>query len=156
MGSTGFSGASCRPAPRVSAENGGVIQCFIENGNIFSSRRRCRSPPMRRRTPGFRRGDYPEGRHAGARAAELKKSVISTVSHQFRTPLTSLRMSIYLLLEEKIGPLNPEQLDLVISMRDDSERLTGIVNDLLDLNRISGRTHLKFEPRRPGGAAAGR
>ena len=34
---------------------------------------------------------------------ELKRSVISTVSHQLRTPLTSLRMSIHLLLEERIG-----------------------------------------------------
>lgn len=136
-------------APCVWQENGGVIQYFIENREYFFQPTAVPVP-----------ADAPPDRVSGVaiilkdvtlahEQQELKKSVISTVSHQFKTPLTSLRMSIYLLLEEKIGPLNPEQLDLVISMRDDSERLTGIINDLLDLNRISSRTHLKFEPRRP-------
>lgn len=80
---------------------------------------------------------------------ELKRSVLATVSHQLKTPLTSLQMSIYLLLEEKIGKLSSEQLDLVMSMREDSERLTAIINDLLDLNRASNQKHFKLEPRRP-------
>ena len=66
---------------------------------------------------------------------ELKQSVISTVSHQLRTPLTSLQMSIYLLLEERCGDLNSEQMDLVLAMREDSTRLTEIIGDLLDLNQ---------------------
>ena len=80
---------------------------------------------------------------------ELKRSVLATVSHQLKTPLTSLQMSIYLLLEEKIGKLSAEQLDLVMSMREDSERLTAIIDDLLDLNRASSQKHFKLEPRRP-------
>lgn len=76
---------------------------------------------------------------------ELKKSVISTVSHQLKTPLTSLQMSIYLLLEEKCGVLNADQLDLVLAMRDDSQRLTDIIGDLLDLNKISGSVPLVTE-----------
>ena len=74
---------------------------------------------------------------------------MATVSHQLKTPLTSLQMSIYLLLEEKIGKLSAEQLDLVMSMREDSERLTAIIDDLLDLNRASSQKHFKLEPRRP-------
>ena len=80
---------------------------------------------------------------------ELKRSVLATVSHQLKTPLTSLQMSIYLLLEEKIGNLSSEQLDLVMSMREDSERLTAIINDLLDLNRASSRKYFKLEKRHP-------
>ena len=73
---------------------------------------------------------------------ELKRGVVSTVSHQLKTPLTSLRMSIYLLLEERIGALNEKQTELLMAARDDSERLVGILDDLLDLNRIeSGKSH---------------
>ena len=74
---------------------------------------------------------------------ELKRGVVSTVSHQLKTPLTSLRMSVYLLLEEKVGTLNREQAELLIAAREDSERLVSILSDLLDLTRIeSGKTNL--------------
>ncbi len=78
---------------------------------------------------------------------ELKRSVIATVSHQLKTPLTSLRMSIHLLLEERVGNLNEQQSDLLFAARDESERLVHILDDLLDLNRIeSGKAHLNVHP----------
>lgn len=81
---------------------------------------------------------------------EMKRSVLSTVSHQLKTPLTSLRMSIHLLLEERIGPLNEKQIDLLMTARDDSERLVDILNDLLDINRIEfGKSRLALEPTTP-------
>jgi len=77
---------------------------------------------------------------------ELKRSVVSTVSHQLKTPLTSLRMSVYLLLEERIGSLNEKQVELLIAARDDSDKLVAILNDLLDLNRIeSGKSNISLE-----------
>jgi two-component system, NtrC family, sensor histidine kinase KinB len=81
---------------------------------------------------------------------EMKRGVVSTVSHQLKTPLTSLRMSIHLLLEERIGPLNEKQTELLMAARDDSERLVGILSDLLDINRIeSGKLRLTLEPVTP-------
>jgi signal transduction histidine kinase len=81
---------------------------------------------------------------------EIKRGVVSTVSHQLKTPLTSLRMSIHLLLEERIGPLNEKQIELLMAARDDSERLVGILNDLLDINRIeSGKSRLTLGPVTP-------
>jgi len=81
---------------------------------------------------------------------ELKCSVISTVSHQLRTPLTSLRMSIHLLLEERVGQLNEKQEDLLLAAREETERLVHILDDLLDINRIeSGKAHLNFSPVSP-------
>ncbi len=81
---------------------------------------------------------------------ELKRGVLSTVSHQMKTPLTSLRMSIYLLLEERIGGLNEKQTDLLIAARDESDRLVGILDDLLDLSRIeSGKAQMNLEPISP-------
>ncbi|HVV16351.1 MAG TPA: ATP-binding protein [Polyangia bacterium] len=74
---------------------------------------------------------------------ELKNNLVATVAHEFRTPLTSLRMAIHLCLEETVGPLNDKQLDLLAAARQDTERLQRIVDDLLDLSRIqSGRMEL--------------
>ncbi len=81
---------------------------------------------------------------------EMKRGVVSTVSHQLRTPLTSLRMSIHLLLEERIGSLNEKQIELLSAAKEDSERLVGILDDLLDINRIeSGKSKLALEPAMP-------
>jgi len=77
---------------------------------------------------------------------ELKDDLVATVAHEFRTPLTSLRMAIHLLAEQTVGPLSEKQLDLVGAAREECERLQGIVDDLLDLARIrSGR--LELHPR---------
>ncbi|HSS39518.1 MAG TPA: ATP-binding protein [Polyangia bacterium] len=74
---------------------------------------------------------------------ELKNNLVATVAHEFRTPLTSLRMAIHLCVEETVGPLNDKQLDLLAAARQDTERLQQIVDDLLDLSRIqSGRMEL--------------
>jgi len=81
---------------------------------------------------------------------ELKRGVISTVSHQLKTPLTSLRMAVYLLLEEKVGPLNPKQTDLLLAARDESDRLHSILGNLLDISRIeSGKAGMDFLPLSP-------
>jgi two-component system, NtrC family, sensor histidine kinase KinB len=72
---------------------------------------------------------------------EVKTNLVSTVSHELKTPLTSVRMGLHLLLEERIGPLNPKQLELLLAAREDSERLLRMINDLLDLARLeSGQT----------------
>ena len=81
---------------------------------------------------------------------ELKNDLVATVAHEFRTPLTSLRMAIHLIAEEAVGPLNEKQADLLASARQDCERLQGIVDDLLDLSSIqSGRLELQVRPVSP-------
>jgi two-component system, NtrC family, sensor histidine kinase KinB len=76
---------------------------------------------------------------------ELKRGIISTVSHQLKTPLTSIRMAVHLLLEEKVGSLTPQQTELLVAAREDSDRLHGIIHDLLDISRIeSGRMEMDF------------
>ncbi len=74
---------------------------------------------------------------------ELKNDLVATVAHEFRTPLTSLRMAVHMCAEEAAGPLTPQQADLMAAARQDCERLQGIVDDILDLSRIqSGRIEL--------------
>lgn len=77
---------------------------------------------------------------------QVKTNLVSTVSHELKTPLTSVRMGLHLLLEERIGPLNPKQLELALAAREDAERLLRMINDLLDLTRLeSGQARCYFE-----------
>ncbi len=66
----------------------------------------------------------------------LKSDMVSTVSHELKTPLTSVQMAIHLLLEELVGPLEPKQVELLLAARQDSDRILTMINDLLDLTRI--------------------
>ncbi|HEX5750121.1 MAG TPA: ATP-binding protein [Archangium sp.] len=78
---------------------------------------------------------------------ELKNDLVATVAHEFRTPLTSLRMAIHLCAEGVAGPITEKQADLLYAAREDCERLQGIVDDLLDLSRLqSGRVELEVRP----------
>ncbi|HEY2028121.1 MAG TPA: ATP-binding protein [Myxococcales bacterium] len=67
---------------------------------------------------------------------ELKNDLVATVAHEFRTPLTSLRMALHVLIEGIVGEINVRQADMLFAARDDCERLQRIVEDLLDLSRI--------------------
>jgi two-component system, NtrC family, sensor histidine kinase KinB len=78
---------------------------------------------------------------------ELRDNLVATVAHEFRTPLTSLRMAIHLVLEGAAGELSPKQLDVLGAAREDCERLQVIVDDLLDLARLhSGAVELDRQP----------
>ena len=81
---------------------------------------------------------------------EIKRGLISTVSHQLKTPLTSIRMAIHLLLGDKLGPLTEKQAELLVAAREDSDRLHDILNSLIDISRIeSGRAQMDFRPVSP-------
>jgi two-component system, NtrC family, sensor histidine kinase KinB len=60
-------------------------------------------------------------------------------------------MALHILLEEKIGSLTPKQADVLIAAREDSERLHGIIDNLLDISRIeSGKMEMDIKPVSPG------
>ncbi|OPY68461.1 MAG: Alginate biosynthesis sensor protein KinB [Syntrophorhabdus sp. PtaU1.Bin002] len=81
---------------------------------------------------------------------EMKRGIISTVSHQLKTPLTSIRMAIHVLLEEKVGSLTEKQVELLLAAREDSDRLHNILNNLLDISRIeSGRAAMHLQKKHP-------
>ncbi|HEY0255908.1 MAG TPA: HAMP domain-containing protein, partial [Candidatus Methylacidiphilales bacterium] len=50
---------------------------------------------------------------------DVKSNLIATVSHELKTPLTSVRMALYLLHEKAVGQLNDKQSDLVLTARED-------------------------------------
>ncbi len=67
---------------------------------------------------------------------DAKTNLVGTVSHELKTPLTSLRMAVYLLLEQNVGRLDPPQRELLEGARDDADRLLRILDNLLDLARL--------------------
>jgi signal transduction histidine kinase len=69
---------------------------------------------------------------------EVKNNLVATVSHELKTPLTSIGLAVHLLLEEAAGPLTPKQTELLIDARENSERLLATINNLLDLTRFEG------------------
>jgi len=68
----------------------------------------------------------------------LKSDVVATVSHELKTPLTSLRLATHMLLEKGTGDMNDVQRELASTARDETERLQSTVDELLDLVRIEG------------------
>jgi signal transduction histidine kinase len=78
---------------------------------------------------------------------DAKTNLVGTVSHELKTPLTSLRMAVYLLLEKTLGPLEPGQREMLESARDDADRLLRIMDSLLDLTRLeAGASALERSP----------
>jgi len=76
----------------------------------------------------------------------MKSDFMATVSHEFRTPLTSLSMSIDILSQGILGTINDRQRELLAAARDDSERLRKLVKEVLDLTRLeSGKYVMKKE-----------
>lgn len=79
-----------------------------------------------------------------------KTDLVATVSHEIKSPLTSVRMVLHLLLEKTFGALTQKQDDLLQAARSDTERLLRILNDLLDLARLEeGNDGLRKEPVAP-------
>lgn len=77
---------------------------------------------------------------------DAKTNLAGTVSHELKTPLTSLRLAIYLLLEQNVGALAPAQRELLETARDDADRLLRILDNLLDLTRLeAGATTLDLQ-----------
>jgi PAS domain S-box-containing protein len=73
----------------------------------------------------------------------LKSEFVATVSHELRTPMTSIRGYVDILLMGAAGALNDNQKHFLEIVKNNSERLSILVNDLLDISRIeAGRVTL--------------
>jgi len=79
-------------------------------------------------------------------ATELKSRFLSYMSHEFRTPLTSMTSITGILLSRMDGPLTPEQQKQVEFIRTSARELTDMVGDLLDLAKVeAGRVSIAPE-----------
>lgn len=79
------------------------------------------------------------------RADEFKSGLLSAVSHELKTPLTSVRMTMRMLEDKRIGELNDKQQRLLAAATLDSERLVRTVEDILTIGRVeAGRARLEL------------
>jgi len=79
-----------------------------------------------------------------------RTNFIANVSHEFKTPISSIKMSLQLLENEQIGKLNEEQKNLLESIKDDAGRLLKITGELLNMTQVeSGNIQLTFLPTDP-------
>lgn len=75
----------------------------------------------------------------------LKSEFVATVSHELRTPMTSIKGYADLLLLGAAGPISEQQQRFLETIKANADRLSILVNDLLDISRIDqGRMELKF------------
>lgn len=80
-----------------------------------------------------------------------KTNFMATLSHELKTPISAIDMSLNLLEDERIGHLNEEQWELTGTIRQNSARLLKMVNEILDISRIeTGKLQLDVENIPPG------
>jgi len=76
-----------------------------------------------------------------------KTRFIGTVSHEFKTPISSIQMGLQLLENEKIGSLNEEQQKLIKGIDEDTVRLLKITGELLNVAQLeTGVSQLNIRP----------
>jgi signal transduction histidine kinase len=81
---------------------------------------------------------------------EAKTNFIATISHELKTPISAIKMSLKLLEDDRIGALNGEQKQLLQNIDDDSRRLLQITGELLDMAQVeTGKIQLNFGSTHP-------
>lgn len=79
-----------------------------------------------------------------------KTNFIATVSHELKTPISSIKLSLQLLEKAETGNLNEEQKQLIESIKDDSQRLLKITGELLELSQLeTGNIQLNMDKSNP-------
>lgn len=80
----------------------------------------------------------------------MKTEFIGVASHELRTPVTSMLLSVQLLEEGAAGPLTPTQREIVEAQKNDVERLDHLMRELLDMSRLeAGSAPPRFELVKP-------
>lgn len=80
----------------------------------------------------------------------LKTNFIGTISHELKTPISSILMSLNLLQNNKIGETNDEQKQLINNIKDDTDRILKITSELLNITQVeTGRIQMNMEPVSP-------
>ncbi|MDR3695213.1 ATP-binding protein [Mucilaginibacter sp.] len=81
---------------------------------------------------------------------DAKTNFIATISHELKTPISSIKMSLKLLEDDRIGAVNPEQRQLLENIEEDARRLLQITGELLDMAQVeTGKLQLNFGKTHP-------
>ncbi|HNW45201.1 MAG TPA: HAMP domain-containing sensor histidine kinase, partial [Elusimicrobiales bacterium] len=80
-----------------------------------------------------------------AQLNRLKDEFLSTVSHELKTPLTTIKGFVSVILSGEVGPLNEQQLNFLGVVDQSVNRLTHLISNLLDLSRLNGKVEMEFQ-----------
>ena len=81
---------------------------------------------------------------------EAKTNFIATISHELKTPISSLKMSLKLMEDKRYGTVTKFQKELINNINDDSNRLLKITSELLDMGQVeTGKLLLNFGSTHP-------
>lgn len=70
---------------------------------------------------------------------KVKADFIATISHELKTPLTSMMMGIGLMLDSNVGSINEKQKDLLLTIKEEIEKLTELVTNLLKVSQMQSQ-----------------
>lgn len=85
------------------------------------------------------------------RMERMKNEFVSTVSHELRTPLTAISGALGLLTGGALGELPAQARQMIVIAHKNSLRLTHLINDLLDIEKIAaGKLHFDMQPQALG------
>jgi signal transduction histidine kinase len=65
-----------------------------------------------------------------------KTNFIAIISHELKTPISSIRLSLKLLDNSQVGDLNAEQKELIQAVREETDRMSRITGELLDISQV--------------------
>ena len=85
-------------------------------------------------------------KEAAEYADRAKSDFLANMSHELRTPLNAIIGFAEILRDEIIGPIRPDQKELVVDIHTSGRHLLNMINDILDLSKIeAGTMDLDFE-----------
>lgn len=67
---------------------------------------------------------------------KIRTDFMATISHEFKTPLTSVMLGTDLLLNNEMGELNDDQRSITVALKEDCDRLSELVNDIMELTKL--------------------
>lgn len=77
---------------------------------------------------------------------EAKTNFMATISHELKTPISSLRLNLKLLDDKRVGLLNSEQQEIVQALKTETKKMLTITTELLDLAQVeTGNIQLNFQ-----------
>ena len=81
-----------------------------------------------------------------AQLNRLKDEFLSTVSHELKTPLTTIKGFVSVILSGEVGPLNEQQLNFLNITDQSVNRLTHLISNLLDISRLNSKVEMESQP----------
>jgi PAS domain S-box-containing protein len=110
----------------------GNVTCHFEEGKPINTRGIFRDITLRKQAEENLKQSYEKLKELDA----LKTNFISMVSHDLRTPLTAIKGFLSLMLGGAAGDITSQQKEYLEIIKNNSDRLLNLINDILDMNRI--------------------